>query len=179
MCFFFHLVHYCKEMLFLSANKLLTFQKLVKSEYYDCNEVQAEKVRKRIINHYVEEEEKNVTNGYYLNKYIEVTKFYFFKQGEKFQWCDDMYFFGPAVDGIKARAKMGWEIYAYNFEQYNKEIYKNVSATLEEVMGSVHTNEYAYMYDLFNMGSYSMNGTKDGVVHDQLVAAIGTFAKYQ
>ena len=151
----------------------------MKSEYYDNNEDQANKVREMIINYYVGTGQESRTNGYYLNKYIEVIKFYFFKQGKKFQWCDDMYFFGPAVDGIKIRAEMGWQVYAYNFEQYNRKIYENAGATVEEVMGSVHTNEYAYMYDLFNMGNYSMNGTKDGIVHDQLVAAIGTFAKYQ
>ena len=48
----------------------------------------------------------------------------------------------------------------------------------QQAWGSVHTNEYAYMFDLFNMGPYQMNGTVDGKVHDQLVAAIGSFTKY-
>ena len=49
---------------------------------------------------------------------------------------------------------------------------------ITQAWGSVHTNEYAYMFELFNMGPYAWTGD-DAIVHQQIVAAISSFTKNQ
>ncbi|CAJ0589179.1 unnamed protein product [Cylicocyclus nassatus] len=137
-------------------NKLIqTLEKLIGNYYKNYTA----SVLEELIKYYVERDEEH-SYEFYLDRYTE--------------FMSDVLLNVASVDGILARRKAGWKMYAYSFDHYNDAIWN--SDVPERLRGSPHVNEYPYIFGLFILGNFEM-GEKEQIVADVIQQSFINFVK--
>ncbi|VDN36088.1 unnamed protein product [Cylicostephanus goldi] len=90
------------------------------------------------------------------------------------QFLSDVSFNVASVDGILARRKAGWKMYAYSFDHYNDAIWN--STVPKRLRGSPHVNEYPYIFGLYVFGNFEMD-EKERIVADVIQQSFINFVK--
>ncbi|KHJ79638.1 hypothetical protein OESDEN_20710 [Oesophagostomum dentatum] len=114
----------------------------------------------QIVKYYVYRKEKH-NDIFYLNRYTE--------------FISDVHFTVASVEGILARRKAGWDIYAYLLDHYNDGIFNNTNIP-EGLRGAVHASEFPYMSGLELIGKIDFD-EKEQVIADVFRQSFTEFAR--
>ncbi|CAI4224002.1 unnamed protein product [Auanema sp. JU1783] len=137
-----------------------TIRRLIAKKFFPLNH---EKVVKKLVDFYVDQGANNsVGSGFYVDRYS--------------LFLNDIFFTVPAVRESDFRSKNNFPTYVYSMDHYNGAIWKGRTVP-DEAKGSVHTNEYPYMFEFFQLGLFDLFSDEERPVTESIRDSIINFTK--